>query len=334
MRSGPGATFIAAILAMSAVAIAPAAQAQPTATTAKADALFNEGRALLDAGKFKEACAKFEASLAEADALGTRLNLALCMEKRGRIYTAVVKFDDTAARADRAGQADSARVARQHADALRPRIPVLELTLADPVPGQHVVLRRAGDPDRQIDARRPVPVDPTDPNDPTDVYHVVAEADGHAAYTSPPITIPEGTKATPVAIPALTPLTGGDGAPQPPPGRSSNRRIYGIVSGALGVAAITASALWARSEQGAVEDACDEEPPLCADGYSGKAADHYDRLRYGATAVFAVGLAAVGVGAYLFFTAPPGDADERATATRLVPTVTPDGGGVTILGRF
>jgi hypothetical protein len=325
MRSGPGATFIAAILAMSTVAIAPAAQAQPTA---KADALFAEGRALLDAGKYKEACAKFEASLVEADALGTRLNLALCMEKRGRIYTAVVKFDDTAARADRAGQTDSARVAREHADALRPRIPVLELTIADPVPGQHVVLRRAGDPDRQIDARRPVPVDPTDPNDPADVYLVVAEADGHAAFTSPPITIPEGTKSTPVAIPALTPLTGDDGAPRPPGGRGSNRRIYGIITGALGAAAIAGSAIWAASEKSSVEDACDADPSLCVDGYSGAAADHYDRLRYGATTVFAVGVAALGAGAYLFFTAPSGD------EPRIVPTASADGAGVTVLGRF
>src|SRR5687768_14383099 len=98
MRFGTFAVVASCAFAALAALAAPVA-AQPS--TSKADQLFNEGRALLEAGKFKEACARFEASLVEADALGTRLNLALCMEKRGRVHSALVKFEDTAARAER-----------------------------------------------------------------------------------------------------------------------------------------------------------------------------------------------------------------------------------------
>src|SRR5690349_20506677 len=155
MRPGP---FAAVALCVAALATPVAAQPAPTD---KAAALFNEGRTLLDPGKFKEACAKFQQSLDESDALGTRMNLALCMEKRGRLYTALVKFEDTAARADRETQPDSARVAREHADKLR--LLVRRLTIkSTPVPGQRIVISRPDEPDVEVNGTEAVKIDPTD----------------------------------------------------------------------------------------------------------------------------------------------------------------------------
>jgi len=311
-----------AVLAVLALA-APAA-GQP-ATTAKADALFNEGRTLLEAGRFKEACEKFEASLDESDALGTRLNLALCMEKRGWIYSAVVKYDDTAARAERAGQHDSAKVARDHANALRSLVPELVITLTAPVVGERVMISRPGHPDREIDPRNPVPIDPTDPNDPTDRITVTARAEGHVAYAAPPVTIlPSGPalpKPAPIVIPELAAIL--DPSIRPVPPVRHRRRLYGVLLAGGGAVAIAGSALWAVKAS--------DNSASCRDdlGNLDTGCGDFLQLRFGATGLFVAGAAAVGLGVYLILT--PHKGEER---TALIPTAGPDRAGLAVLGHF
>src|SRR5262245_37563455 len=50
---------------------------------AAAEALFREGRQLMDSGAIAQACVKFEESLRLDPALGTMLNLAVCEERAG-----------------------------------------------------------------------------------------------------------------------------------------------------------------------------------------------------------------------------------------------------------
>src|SRR5262249_29207568 len=58
-----------------------------------AAALFTAGRALLDAGKPAEACAKFEAAIQlDPEAPGTMLNLGLCNRELRRYATALKWF--------------------------------------------------------------------------------------------------------------------------------------------------------------------------------------------------------------------------------------------------
>jgi hypothetical protein len=66
------------------IALQAGAQGKSGGNRAAAEALFNQGRDLMTAGKFTEACPKFEASQQLDPGLGTMLNLAECYEKTGR----------------------------------------------------------------------------------------------------------------------------------------------------------------------------------------------------------------------------------------------------------
>jgi hypothetical protein len=55
----------------------------------------------------------------------------------------------------------------------------------------------------------------------------------------------------------------------------------------------------------------------------------WNHLHWYAPSVFLVGVAAVGVGAYLFFTAP-----KSGEHVAVVPTVDPQSAGITVVGNF
>jgi hypothetical protein len=341
MRPGP---FAATVLCVAVLASPVAAQPH---STAKADQLFNEGRALLDAGKFKEACAKFQASLDESDALGTRMNLALCMEKRGRVHSALVKFEDTAARADRENQPDSARVARDHADKLRLLVPRLTIK-STPVPGQRIVISRPGEPDVEVNGTEPVQIDPTDPADPADKITITATAPGYHTYASEPRTVAQRATDT-IVIPELGKADGGGSVIPGPrtPGKSSKRKV-GLILGITGGALMVGGTIYGYLARERLNSYCashtvavppDDEPDcvyspapenkLQISELNDGGRSRWKHLRYYAPTVFFVGVAAVGVGAYLFFTAP-----KSGEHVSVVPTVDPQSAGITVVGRF
>src|SRR5512138_2427235 len=78
---------------------------------------FNEGQALKEAGKLKEACAKFLQSYdldrkANRPAPGTQLNLADCAEHDGQLRKAYLLYDDSARAYDARAKAAEAAVAK------------------------------------------------------------------------------------------------------------------------------------------------------------------------------------------------------------------------------
>ena len=97
--SGP-ARAIAAMLMCGLVATATA---QPTEAVKRADALFQEGRRLLDAGDATAACPKFEESQRLDPGLGTLLNLADCYERTSRLALALAPFRRAEGQARRLG---------------------------------------------------------------------------------------------------------------------------------------------------------------------------------------------------------------------------------------
>lgn len=99
-----------------------------------AEALFNQGKALMEQGKFTEACAKFDESYAQDVALGTLLNLANCREQEGRIAEAAALFGDAVGMAKRLGD-DRAAYADERRNALEPRLPTLTVNVTNPVEG-------------------------------------------------------------------------------------------------------------------------------------------------------------------------------------------------------
>jgi len=101
--------------------LAGAQQVDP-AKTATAEALFREGRAYLEAGDVKEACAKLEESLRLDRAIGTMWHLGRCYEAQGKAASAWSMFLEVAAEARRLQRPRQEQAATERAQALEPKL--------------------------------------------------------------------------------------------------------------------------------------------------------------------------------------------------------------------
>jgi hypothetical protein len=90
------------------------------ADEAEAERLFEEGRALVDAGKISEGCAALAESQKIDPSPGTLLNLALCHEAEGDRETARTELRESLAIAIRDGREDRAAIAQAHLTILGP----------------------------------------------------------------------------------------------------------------------------------------------------------------------------------------------------------------------
>lgn len=102
------------------------ADAQPK-TDALAESLFNEGRALIRAGKVAEGCAKLEESARLDQASGTVLSVADCREKLGRTASAWADYKSALELAQRAKRPDRVALAKKKIEELEPKVPYLVL---------------------------------------------------------------------------------------------------------------------------------------------------------------------------------------------------------------
>jgi Tetratricopeptide repeat len=121
---------------------APGAAAPTTETRdARADEKFREGRALLDQGRFQEACQKFEESLSLASSPGTLLNLGNCYEQPGDLLRALAAFQRALAEAPREADPDRRQAwteaAKERVQAVSERVPQL-IVHPSPTPGVRV----------------------------------------------------------------------------------------------------------------------------------------------------------------------------------------------------
>ena len=128
-------------MALATLAVAPRAHAQPNVVIA--EKLFREGQDLFEASKSDDskthlACEKFAESQKLRPALGTLLNLAVCHEKEKKTASAWAEYTEVAGQATRAGQADRAQFASQHAAGLEHQLCRLRLEMSAPPPGTEV----------------------------------------------------------------------------------------------------------------------------------------------------------------------------------------------------
>src|SRR5437868_5091738 len=101
------AVWLAVSLLLSSVAHAQAAD------TDKADAAFNEGKQLMAAGHFAQACPLFADSFEADPATGTLLALAICHERQGKLASAWQDYRGVAERSKAEARADREKVARE-----------------------------------------------------------------------------------------------------------------------------------------------------------------------------------------------------------------------------
>lgn len=177
--------------------------AAPSGEERVARALFEEGRALRDAGRYDAACEKFEAASKRFVSAGVVLNLADCYAKVGRTASAWTSFRDAASIARQTQRPDIDQAATRGASEIEPKLMRLAIHVPHDVPG--LVLRRDNIYLTRVSWEAAIPVDPG-------VHEVRAEAPGHEPWSATAtVSTPGDTVA--IEVPALRPLP----AEPPPP---------------------------------------------------------------------------------------------------------------------
>jgi serine/threonine-protein kinase len=277
---------------------APGAHEKIEADKAAAEALFQQGRALMEAGRTAEACPKFAESARLDVAAGTVLNLAECYEAVGRFASAWTRYKELDVLATRLGQTARARHAQDKVAQLEPRLAYLTLEVSKPVAGLSV---RHGDTELGRGAWGVrLPVDPG-------LQVIVVSAPGYQAWRKE-VMIKGGEARINVPALALAPTPRSEV-------RASPLRTAGWVGVIAGGAALGAMAGFgaaaALENDKALRDECSEG--AC----SASGADRIDRaLLFGnvATGLAIGGGVALVTGVILLIAAP-----SRAPARSLTP---------------
>lgn len=217
-----GAVACASLLSTSTGALAQPAKDVST----PGEKLFREGRDAMGTGDYVTACAKFKESYALEHVVTSLLNEADCEEKRGRLNTSLKLWQDGRGRAED----DAARkLCDDHVNALKPRVPLLEVQVATPDLSA-VTVTLDGAPFATGVA---TPVDPGS-------HDLVAGAAGRSSETQK-VQLEEGGKKTVTVLGAVASTTNNPPvtAPATPPTSSSSPvRTAGWITGGVGLAGL------------------------------------------------------------------------------------------------
>ena len=308
---------------------------------AAAEAAFREGRELMKAGRYAEACEKLALSQRLDPAVGTLTNLGVCHEKLGKLATAWTQLNEAADLASRDGQSERADKIRAHARTLEPRLTRLLIRLAGERPAGLVVTRDGTDVTLLLGTA--VPLDPGS-------YTVQATAGGVKPWSQTVEATGEGETIT-VEIPVLEPIEKRQPEkpaepeprhPVPQPDPVDPARDTGAVAPpplvlGLGIGGLAATAVglgfgWrARAKYDDSRDFCDDQN-LCSD----EGLDLIDSAYLNANisnVLIGVGVASMaGAGVLWYLSSDDGASDDHGA--RLVPSAGSDHAGVVVWGRF
>jgi hypothetical protein len=322
-----------------------AAQADSASDGRAAEALFTEGRHLMTAGKFDEACPKLAESQRLDPAPGTALNLATCYERAGRTASAWFAFRDAEALAASAGQKERAAVARKKASMLEPKLPRVTVVVAAESLTPGLEIRSDGAVLSQAAWGTAMPMDPGS-------HDIVATAPGRLKWTTK-VAVDSGLSRQSVSIPKLeldpttvaaappTPATSADPAAaatstlasepvaSAPTGldsgtsRGRTQRIAGLTVGAVGLVAVGIGTYFGFQASSTYSDALAAcgGTPACTTDRGLQLRHDADPQMMASTIAFIAGGALVAGGAIVFFTAP-----KKAATSRVGMAVTPSRG--------
>jgi hypothetical protein len=315
-------------LVLAAILVAGPAAAQSANDKAAAETLFEQGRALLQKGKYAEACPKLAESLRLDTGIGTMLYLAECYERSGKTASAWAQFREAQETARQAGDSRE-KVARDRADKLEPKLSRLAIVVPKEVSG--LVVTRDG---REVG--KPVWGTPT----PIDAgKHVIrASAAGYEPFettvdvgadrASAKVEIP-ALVAKPPDQPAPAPVVVAAPAPVPEEGHGGGQRTIAIGVGILGLVGVGVGSVFgleaistlSDADQHCSGNACDQQGlDLRSDSRSQATIS---------TIGFVVGGVALAGAAVLWFTAP-----KSRAAVGIAPATNAGVPGLSALGRF
>jgi hypothetical protein len=313
--------LIIALAAGRSAAAAPSeAQHASPADVAAAQALFEQGRVLMARERAEDACPKFEESQRLDPALGTEFNLATCYEKLGKLASAYALFTEVAATARATGQQQREQVARERAQAVKPKL--TKLLIVTPAGSEGKLrIERDGTEIGEAQWGFPVPVDPGP-------HRVRAFGDSVGEW-SLDVDIPSDGGVHQVEIP---------GAESDSGSRKLSQRSWVLASAGVGVVGLAAGsyfALRAISQKNAADAAgCHGRECPTQDGVELRASAH--RAGDLATVGMSIGIAGITAAALLWWLpafATDGE-KEDSTQLALTPIALPGTGGLLLHARF
>jgi hypothetical protein len=289
------------------------------ADSATAEALFREGKALLDGGETEAACEKFQASIDAEPSVGAQLNLARCHEQLGRTASAWAEYVKAAALAQRHGDERREQGARALAAELEPRLSRLTVEVVAPAEGLTVRL-----------GSRVLPASSWGSALPVDPGSLVVEADApgkepwrgevtlHADGDRKLITIPPLEDAAAIS----PPIDSGDGS------STGELTGVGIAVAVVGLAVVGVGVglgVKALSDANALEETCPSRECTGAEAQ----ARAIEPWAHGSTAAIAIGAVAAVSGVVLIVVDQTSEGD-----TALLPSAGPRGAGLWLRQRF
>jgi tetratricopeptide (TPR) repeat protein len=317
-----------AIALQASLCLAPAVARAQTADAqrkAAAEALFDEGKAMLEQGRFQEACPRFEQSQEIDPGVGTLLYLGECYVRVGKLASAWAIFREAASAASASGQGERARIAEDRARELKERLAELAILVpGDPPAGFEVLL------DGKLMSRALYggffPID-------SGRHQVVARAPGYEPWSIQLDVRAEAERQT-VQVPALEAASRDQAVRiEPPPAALANvdtmhteydaRPTLAYWVGGGGLVALAAGVVFGvianghdnDSEEYCVSDGCFDP--------RGEAANKKARdWALAANVAYGLGVVALGAGVVIYFTAgPEPGAAPRAANLRALPVL-------------
>jgi hypothetical protein len=323
------------IVAVGLILAPRAALAQSHTDAVLAEALFREGKELMENNQFAEACPKLAESQRLAPGMGTQLSLAICHEGEKKLALAWAEYSQVLPAARRAGRQDRADYADQRIKALEPRLSRLTIEVSSDAkaPGLEVKVGDLALSQAALGVAAPMD---------GGTYKVTASAPGYQTWSADVEIKPEGDNVR-VSVPALAPITAtaqpaGAPAAQPIAADQAPRArrpltapIY--VAGGVAVALAGASVVTgivATSRASEFTDKNHDPSATQADRQSAR--DSASSMGVVSTALTGGALVAAAVTGYLYFTRP--ERAESAVVARIVPWAAPGAAGVAMGGTW
>ncbi len=341
----------ALLLVASAVLAPSSARAESPDERAVAEVLFEQGRTLVEAGDFADACPKLAESQRIDPAIGTMLWLADCYASNGQTASAWAWFVDASSVA--AGRKDAReQVARKKASALEAKLSRVMVVVPPGASATGLEVQRDGITLGHAEWGLAVPLDPG-------IHTLSARAPGHRPWSTT-IRLPPGPTTLSVTVPILetaadpespTPMpapviptdaaTTGQIPPPTPvvptdrrattPGYWTTQRSLGVALAGAGVVGLVVGGIFSL-EAKSTYDTSNSGPCNASNVCSQAGLDDRSSARNMATVatvVMGVGAAALVGGVVTFFTAP-----RRGPAVTVTPGVSSGSASVWVSGAF
>lgn len=329
------ATAIALAFVVSTCATHGLAFAQSSSSVVAAEALFQQGRQLMNEGKYELACPKFADSQKIDPSSSTLLNLANCYEKLGRTATAWATYREAASWAKKEGHEDYLATALKRADALYPKLSKLTIHVTTPVDGLEI--KRDGVVVTPSEWGAAIPADPG-------MHAIEASAPHKEKWTGSVEVGPDAATAT-VDVPPLAPSKEAPPPPPPPPppiedktkpttSSSFSLKTAGWIVGSVGLVGAGIGTIFVVQGKSKYDDSLKDCSPsdknVC--GHTGVSLRDDARAAGNiATALYVFAGVAIATGVVMILASPASTESPRKSASvQLVPTL----GGAALMGSF